>query len=269
MTVAVRSDRWVLGDLTREQTDLYQLLVSLTEDDWRRVTSAAGWDVRDQVSHLADTEEIARDTATDGPRAVSAEVARHGGETQAMLDAGVDRGRSMTPAEALDWWWTAAAYNRETLASLDSSVRVPWGLGMGWRAFVTARLMEHWAHGLDIRIAVNRPGTDTARLRHVAWLGVSAIPYAFSVAGVEPPSGHTLRVEVVAPHDVAASTGAADGAHEQVWTFGPEDATDRISGPAGEWCRRVVQRATRAETPGLVAEGPLADLALEHVRALH
>jgi len=267
MTVAAAVDRWVLGDLTREQTDLYQLLVSLTEEDWRRVTSAAGWDVRDQVSHLADTEEIARDTAIDGPRALSAEVARHGGETQAMLDAGVDRGRRMTPAEALDWWWTAAAYNRETLASLDSSVRVPWGVGMGWRAFVTARLMEHWAHGLDIRIAVNRPGADTARLRHVAWIGVSAIPYAFSVAGVEPPSGHTLRVELVAPGDAAASNGAANGSHEEVWTFGPEDATDRISGPAGEWCRRVVQRATRAETPRLVAEGPLADLALEHARA--
>ena len=176
-----------------------------------------------------------------------------------MLDAGVARGRAMSPAEVLDWWWTAAARNREALAALDASVRVPWGLGMGWRAFVTARLMEHWAHGLDIRAGVGKPGTDTARLRHVAWIGVNAAALCLTVAGVEPPAGHTLRVELVPP--------PGDGDPGEVWAFGPDDATDRITGPAGEWCRRVVQRATPAETPGLVAEGPLAELALKHARA--
>jgi uncharacterized protein (TIGR03084 family) len=256
---ASANGRRVLDDFTAEQTDLYQLLVSLSDGEWRRPTPAAGWDVRDQVSHLAHTEELALDTAENGPHSLSAEIERYGGDGQAMLDAGVDRGRAMTPTEALDWWWTAAARNREGLAALDSSVRVPWGLGMGWRAFVTARLMEHWAHGLDVRAGVNRPGTDTARLRHVAWIGVNAVPYALAVAGVEPPAGRVLRVELVPP------PGA--GEPGEVWAFGPEDATDRITGPAGEWCRRAVQRATRAETPGLVADGPLAELALEHARA--
>jgi uncharacterized protein (TIGR03084 family) len=190
---------------------------------------------------------------------LAAEVSRYRGDGQAMLDDGVATGRAMTPAEALDWWWTAAARNRETLATLDSSVRVPWGLGMGWRAFVTARLMEHWAHGLDVRAAVDRPGTDTARLRHVAWIGANAVPYALAVAGVDPPAGRTLRIEVVPPPGVAEP--------DELWAFGPEDATDQITGPAGEWCRRAVQRATPAETPGLVADGPLARLALEHARA--
>jgi uncharacterized protein (TIGR03084 family) len=252
------ADRQVLDDFTAEQTDLYHLLVSLTQEDWRRSTPARGWDVRDQVSHLAQTEEVARDTAGAGPRTLAAEVERYG-DGQAWLDAGIDQGRAMTPAEVLDWWWTAAARNRETLAPLDSSVRVPWGLGMGWRAFVTARLMEHWAHGLDVRAGVDRPGTDTARLRHVAWIGTTALPYAFGVAAVQPPPGRTLRVELVPP------SGA--GQPGEVWAFGPEDATDRINGPAGEWCRRVVQRATRAQTPGLVADGPLAELALDHARA--
>jgi uncharacterized protein (TIGR03084 family) len=254
---AAGADRGVLDDFTHEQTDLYQLLVSLTEADWRRATPARGWDVRDQVSHLAHTEELARDTASGGPRAIAAEVARYDGDGQAMLDAGIEQGRGMTSAEVLAWWWTAAALDRETLAALDSSVQVPWGLGMGWRAFVTARLMEHWAHGLDVRAGVDRPGADTARLRHVAWIGVSSLPYAFGVAGVQPPPGRSLRVELVPP----------PAAGEEVWTFGPESATDTITGPAGEWSRRVVQRATRAETPGLVADGPLADLALEHARA--
>jgi uncharacterized protein (TIGR03084 family) len=211
--------------------------------------------VGDQVSHLAQTEEIARDTAIGGPQSLGAEVERYGGDGQAMLDAGVERGRTMTPSEVLDWWWTAAARNRESLAALDSSARVPWGLGMGWRAFVTARLMEHWAHGLDVRAGVGQPGTDTARLRHVAWIGFNALPYAFQIAGVSAPEGRTLRVELVPPKE------------ESRWSFGPEDATDCLRGPAGEWCRRAVQRASVDEVPNLVAEGPLAELALRHARA--
>jgi uncharacterized protein (TIGR03084 family) len=259
VTDAVVADRRVLDDFTHEQTDLYHLLVSLTDVDWQRATPAAGWDVRDQVAHLAHTEELARDTAGGGPRSIAAEVARHDGDGQAMVDSGVARGRTMTAGEVLDWWWTAAARNRETLAALDSSVRVPWGLGMGWRAFVTARLMEHWAHGLDVRAGVDRPGADTARLRHVAWIGVNALPYAFGVAGVHPPPGRSLLVELTPPPGI--------GSPDEMWTFGPDNATDRITGSAGEWCRRAVQRVTRAETPGLVADGELAELALDHTRA--
>jgi uncharacterized protein (TIGR03084 family) len=251
--------REVLDDFTAEQTDLYHVLIQLSDDDWSRPTPAAGWNVRDQVAHLAHTEELARDTATGGPASLTAEIHRYRGDGQAMLDAGVARGRSMTAAELLDWWWSAAARNRETLAALDTSVRVPWGLGMGWRAFVTARLMEHWAHGLDIRAAVDRPGVDTDRLRHVAWISTSALPYAFSVAEVSPPVGRTLRVELTPP--------AENGSTAEQWAFGPADATDRLTGPASQWCRRAVQRATVAETPGLVAEGPLAELALRHARA--
>jgi uncharacterized protein (TIGR03084 family) len=125
---------------------------------------------------------------------------------------------------------------------------------MGWRAFVTARLMEHWAHGLDIRTAVGAPAEDTDRLRHIAWICSNALPYAFGVAKVKPPEGHTLRIDVAGPSG-------------DVWSFGPDDATDRITGPAGQWCRLAVQRITRDQAPDLQGDGPLADLALTHARA--
>jgi uncharacterized protein (TIGR03084 family) len=253
------ADRTVLDDLTAEETDLYGLLRELEDDDWSRPTPAAGWRVRDQVAHLAHTEEVARDTAMGGPASLDAEIARHDGNGQAMIDAGVARACGLAPSELLEWWWDAAAANRRGLASLNTSVRVPWGLGMGWRAFVTARLMEHWAHGLDIRAAVGRPGADTARLRHVAWIATSALPYAFTVAGVVPPEGRTLRVELIPPDEAQAG--------RELWTFGPLGATDRLSGPAGQWCRRAVQRATVAETPDLRPEGSLAELAVAHARA--
>ena len=66
-----------------------------------------------------------------------------------------------------------------------------------------------------------------------------------------------MRVELTPP----------PSAGDELWTFGPPEATDRLSGPAGQWCRRAVQRATVFETPDLRAEGPLAELALANARA--
>jgi uncharacterized protein (TIGR03084 family) len=244
----------VLDDYEAEQHDLYALLGGLPDDQWRLPTPAAGWDVRDQVSHLADTEEVAYDTMTDGPRSLNVDAARFA-TPEAFTEAGCERGRAMAPAEVLDWWWKGAARVRSTLAQRDQSARIPWGLGMGWPAFVTARLMEHWAHGLDIRAAVGQPGTDTERLRHVAWISTRAVPYALRVAGLEAPEGHTLRF---------ALTGV-DGS--SVWGYGPDDATDVVRGPVGQWCRVAVQRLAVEDAPDLSSEGPLAELALRHARA--
>jgi uncharacterized protein (TIGR03084 family) len=239
--------------LEAEQRDLEALLRDVPDGEWSRPTPAAGWDVRDQVSHLADTEELAHDTATGGERQINVEVERYP-SGDAFTLAGCVRGRAMAPADVLEWWAGAARRNRAALQALDPAARVPWGLGMGLRAFGAARLMEHWAHGLDIRSALDRPAPDTARLRHVAWLGARALPYAFSVAGVEPPPGRTLRLELVDP----------DGSP---WSFGPADATDLIEGAMGEWCRLAVQRIRRSDAKTLRSSGSLADLALDNARA--
>jgi uncharacterized protein (TIGR03084 family) len=239
--------------LEAEQRDLEALLRDLSDADWSRPTPAAGWDVRDQVSHLADTEELAHDTATSGPRQINDEVARfESGDAFTLAEC--ERGRAMPPAAVLEWWVGAARRNVAALRTLDPAVRVPWGIGMSVRALGAARLMEHWAHGLDIRAAVARPGRDTQRLRHVAWLGARALPYAFSVARVRPPAGRTLRFDLIDP----------DG---DPWTFGPDEATDVIQGPMGEWCRLAVQRIARDGAKGLRSSGSLADLALDNARA--
>ena len=247
------TEREIIDDFEDEQREIYDLLTSLSPDDWAKPTPAAGWDVRDQVSHLAHTEEVAHDTVTDGPRSLARETGNYS-TPEAFTEAGCDQGRKMTPEQVLEWWWEAAGRNRAALRAADRSARVPWGLGMGWRAFVTARLMEHWAHTLDIRAAVGRPGTDTDRLRHVAWIGVNAVPYAFGVAGVKAPDGHTLRVDLTGPSG-------------DLWSFGPADATDTITGPAGQWCRVAVQRMPASEATDLKADGPLAELVLAHARA--
>jgi len=240
--------------LVAEQASFEALCRTLGPDDWDRPTPAAGWTVRDQVSHLADTEEIAHDTAVAGPRSLAAEVERHVNDG-GVSESGVRKGRALgSGAEVLDWWRRASARNSQALGQLDPSVRVPWGLGMKWRSFVTARTMEHWAHGLDIAAAVGAPHPDTSRLRDVAYLCYSSLPYAFRVAGVSPPEPRSLRIVL-------------EGPSGEVWDFGPGDATDLIQGPAGVWCRRAVQRISPEEAGELLVDGPLAQLAVQHARA--
>ncbi|MGH9048389.1 MAG: maleylpyruvate isomerase family mycothiol-dependent enzyme [Acidimicrobiia bacterium] len=242
----------LLADLEAEQLDTQTILVGIPDDRWFRVTPAKAWDVRDTIAHLADTDEIAVDTCTGGTRPLNDFAAQMASAEDATL-WGVLRGRRLTGAEVLTWWEEAAARERDVLAHLDPGTRVPWGLGMRPPSFVTARLMETWAHGLDVRAALGVRAVDTDRIRHVAWLGTRALPYAFSVAGRERPEGE-LRVELILP----------SGAH---WDFGPPDAPNRVTGPAGEYCRLFVQRIALDDTRDLRADGKGAVAALDVARA--
>lgn len=241
-----------VAELEHEQHDLEVLLQGLTPAQWRTPTPADGWDVRDQVSHLADTEQIAYDTVTGGPRSLNTEAEQYE-SAEAFTEAMCERGRIMDPAEVLRWWVQGADRLRSLLVTLDAKQRVPWGLGMSARAFVAARLMEHWAHGLDIRAAVGEPPNITPRLRNVAWLVTNAVPYAFMRAGVHRPEG-TLRVTLDAPGG-------------ETWTFGPDDATDTITGDAAEYCILGVQRMRLADTRTIKADGPFAEATLPVLRA--
>ena len=85
------------------------------------------------------------------------------------------------------------------------------------------------------------PRTD--RLRHVAHIGVSTRGWSYANRGLEVPDG-PVRVELDAPSG-------------DVWTWGPEDAADRVGGDAYEFCLAVTQRRHHTET-GLSVTGPLA-----------
>lgn len=243
----------LVSELEEEQQSLQDLLAGIAEKDWLRPTPAQGWDVRDTVSHLADTDEVAVDTVLGGPRTLNDEAAKFETPEEFTL-SGCLKGRQMTGPEVLEWWQRRSAREREVLLASDPLARVPWGLGMQLPSLVTARIMETWAHGLDVRAALSAPAHDTdTNLSHVAWIGVRALPYAFRVAGRELPEGD-LRVEL----DLPSGT---------VWAHGPEDAPNRITGPAGEFCRLFVQRVRRKQATSVKAEGDLADAALDVARA--
>ncbi len=240
-------------DLADEQASLDGVLSTLGPGDWARATPAAGWDVRDSLSHLCFFEEAAALSVRD-PEAFAEHRRRL---LEEMAAAGPDTpdvalGRSLDPPVLLERWRRARADYIATVVEADRraraegrKLRIEWyGPAMSPASFTTARLMEAWAHGVDVRDALGLPLEATARLRHVCHIGFGARAYSFAAHGQSDP-GDPVRLEVEAP----------DGG---TWGWGPEDAPDRISGPALDVALVFAQRRHRSRTrvtvTGAVAE---------------
>lgn len=242
----------ILDDLEAECVALDELLSSLSDPEWFAPTPADGWDVRDTVAHLADTDDLAYDCATGGPRDLLTEAAA-AGSGDAFTLGQVLKGRDKPPAEVLAWWREATWKLRDAVHELDPGARIPWGPNrMSVVSFVTARLMETWAHSLDCFAAVDREPADTDRLRHVAFIGLRALPYAFAQAGLPAPG--PIRLELTSPGG-------------ETWTIGPQDAPTVIRGAASDWCRVATQRDRGDERSRLETSGPDAEAVLRHAQA--
>ena len=236
----------LLEDLAAEGSALDDLVAPLDPAGWARPTPAAGWTVADQVAHLAWTDEAALLATTDPARFA---------DRAAELLAAVDRpgGAVDAPQALLARWRSGRVRLAEALAAVPDGTRLPWfGPPMSAASMATARLMETWAHGVDVGDTLGLPPRESPGLDHVAHLGVRTRGFAFAAHGLPAP-GAPVRVELV----------RSDGSR---WSDGPEDAAQRVSGPLLDFCLRVVQRRPRAAL-ALVAVGPDADRWLDVAQA--
>ncbi|HWC33585.1 MAG TPA: maleylpyruvate isomerase family mycothiol-dependent enzyme [Mycobacteriales bacterium] len=242
----------IVSDFVAESNALDAMLATLAEDQWLVATPAAGWDVRDSVTHIAFANELAEEIARVG-RSEFMETALAGGDLDALEREHLARGRGMAPAAVLEWWRGTVRGLAAAVAGLPHDSRLPWGpMKMSVTSFITGRLMETWAHGLDCFDAVDREPIDTARLRHVAHLGLGTLPYAFMLRGLPAPG--PVRLELVAP----------DGS---TWRLGDDTAPTVIKGSAGDWCRAAVRRDRRGERARLRGSGPDAEAVIANAQA--
>jgi uncharacterized protein (TIGR03084 family) len=234
----------ICDDLAAEHAALDAVVAGLPAGEWDRPTPAAGWSIGDCVSHLWFFDQRAH-MALD-PNTVDAflEDAKRLLSGTAGADPAVEAGRAIESSELLANW----RRDRSSLLGLarmsDPSARIPWyGPAMAARSFITARLMETWAHGQDVRDALGVAPEVSMRLRHVAHIGVRARPFAYANNKRELPHGD-VRVELVAP----------DGS---LWAWGDEAAADVVRGDALDFCLMVTQRRHIVDT-ALEVVGPLA-----------
>jgi uncharacterized protein (TIGR03084 family) len=231
----------ICDDLVDEHASLEQVVGQLTEAAWDTPTAAPGWSVRDQVSHIWFFDQRALMAMTD-PDAFAADAAAlmAGGGT----DASIEPGRATTGADMLDRWRADRAQLLEHARGVDPSSRVPWyGPAMGARSFITARLMETWAHGQDVADALGVEREPTDRLRHVAHIGVRARPFSYAINSLPMPDA-----------EIHVALSSPDG---QTHTWGPPESEHSVRGPILDFCLVVTQRRHLADT-ALEVEGDAA-----------
>ncbi|MFC4605032.1 TIGR03084 family metal-binding protein [Rhodococcus kronopolitis] len=220
----------VIDDLRAEGDALDSLVADLAPEQWSRPTPADRWTVAHQIGHLAWTDHAALLAATD-PDAFADGLVEAWKDPVGFVDTAADAAAVGPPAELLAGWRAGRSRLAEVLAAVPAGTKLPWyGPPMSAMSMATARLMETWAHGQDVARALGAEPAPTNRLRAIAHLGVRTRDFAYAVNNLTPPADE-FRFELTAP------VGA------ELWSWGPEDAAQRITGPAHDFCLLVTQRA--------------------------
>ena len=245
----------ILGDLIDEQSALAEIVDRIDDADWLLPTPSPGWTIAHQIAHLTYFDRAAAQAIADPSGFCEArdalfQRALEGGES--LDDLTITDLVELPPEELRSQW----AEGRELLATaatpLSDTDRIEWfGPSMSARSFLTARLMEAWAHGQDIIDALDdadvphetRPQTD--RLRHIAHLGFVTRKWSYVVRDASAPATE-VAVELTGP------TG-------ETWNWGPTDAASRITGPAGDFCAVVTQRRHVTDTDLVLTGDEAAD----------
>jgi len=233
----------ICNDLAMEQEELDAVVANLDEAGWETMTPSEGWDIKEQIRHLAYYEDRAK-LAASNQEAFKQWFEEMKQDPDAMTRHMETTGKDLTATETLEWWREERRALLEVLAKMDRKQRLYWyGPALSAMTFATARLMETWAHGQDVVDALGIQRKPTDRLRNIAHMGVSALRFSYANRKMAAPDT-PVRVELTGPSG-------------DKWSWGPEDAKDIVKGPVEDFCKVVVQRRHVADT-GLIITGETA-----------
>ncbi|MCV7224717.1 TIGR03084 family metal-binding protein [Mycolicibacterium komossense] len=230
----------MITDLEAESDALDALIGPLPPDQWATPTPAPAWTIAHQIAHLLWTDRVALLSVTD-EAAFGEVLTQAAANPLGFVDVAAEELAGVGPAELLSQWRSTRTQLHEELRLVPESRKLLWfGPPMSAASMATARLMETWAHGLDVAdaLGVTRPATD--RLRSIAHLGVRTRDFAFGVHGLPAPN-EPFHVKLRAP----------DGSS---WEWGPPDAAQRVIGSGEDFCQLVTQRRPLRDLE-IVAEG--------------
>jgi len=223
----------IVNDLIAEQAQTDLLVADLTEDVWESPSANCEWTIKQEMQHIAAFDYAAVRMLgggfTDVTQVADAEFGHDAIYTPTAY-------AHLSGAETLAWW--RAQRTRLDVAFLDSDpkARVPWapGLPMSAKSLASARLMELWAHSVDISDALGVEPVVKERITSVLFLSWQARPNAYRINGLEMPDT-PLFLEVALP------SGA-------IWAKGDPAAADVIRGSAKDWALVAVRRRNWMDT---------------------
>jgi len=245
----------ICEDLKTEYNELDRVVAGLDEETWSLVTPFYGWTIKDEISHLSYYESAALQSLT-GREAFTAGFEALLGSMKPgddLFDEINARGGKQPVRDLLASWRTTREKLLAGLAKRGVKDRLAWyGPDMSARSFATARLMEVWAHGQDILDALGLSRQPTARLKHIAHMGVATYGWSFVNRQMDVPAAE-IRV-------------ALNGPSNEIWTWGPEDAAETVSGSAEGFCLVITQRRNIADTD-IIVRGAAAHLWMDIAQA--
>ncbi|MEV0155460.1 TIGR03084 family metal-binding protein [Micromonospora sp. NPDC050686] len=241
-----------MAALAAEGRDVDDLVAGLAPEQWSLPTPAPGWTIAHQIAHLAATFRVAGMAAAQ-PDAFNAMVARIAGDFNGNVEAALSEYLNDPPEVLLERWRAERSTAEKAIAAVPPTQLVPWlvrPLPPG--VLATAGFMELFGHGQDIADTLGVRRTPTDRIRHLVGFAVRCWDFGYQARDLPTPQTE-LRFELTAPSG-------------QVWTFGPEDSPERITGPAWDFCLLAVRRRHRADL-ALRATGEIAEHWLDIAQA--
>lgn len=223
----------IVNDLIAEQAQVDVLLDDLTEEAWNSPSANCEWTIKEEMQHIAAFDYAAVRMLGGGFTAVNEVADAEFGHNEIYTPTAYAH---LTGAETLAWWRDQRT--RLDLAFLDSDpkARVPWapGLPMSAKSLASARLMELWAHSVDICDALGVEPVVKERIASVLFLSWQARANAYRINGLEMPDT-PLYLGVTLPSG-------------RLWAKGDPAADDRITGTARDWALVAVRRRNWMDT---------------------
>lgn len=242
----------VIADLTTEAEGVDALVAGLSETEWDTPTPAPGWTVRHQVGHLAFIFRIAGLAAAQ-PDAFVAMTKSIGGDLDAAVNGALQEYLGGPAEVLLNRWRAERDQGIKALAAVPGTDLVPWLVNpLPPYVLACAGMMEAFGHGQDIADALGVRRERTDRIKHLVGFAVRVRDFGYEARNLTPPD-EEFRFELTGP------SGA-------LWTFGPADAAQRVSGSAEDFCLLVTRRR-HPDDLDVRAEGGLARQWLELAQA--
>jgi uncharacterized protein (TIGR03083 family) len=188
---------------TEEYRRLAELLADLSDEQWRRPTDCAGWDVHDLVAHLVGAAESTASIRELCRQQKLGRRLRPGApDVDGMNDVQVRERAEATPDDLRRALADAGARGvraRNRIPAPLRAIRIPFGPPLGTRplGYLMDRIYtrDAWLHRVDLARATDRPLELTADHdgRIVAdivaeWATVHGQPYRLTLTG---PAGGT------------------------------------------------------------------------------
>ncbi len=225
-----------VDDLLAEQAQVDVLVQDFTEDEWMRMASYCDtWTLKDVICHIAFFDYCAAELLCGRGASVN-EVADATSEQDDHYHVLAYRDKS--GAEILNWWREQRAIMTEKFMELGPKGRVPWAAGippMSVRSLASARLMELWAHSVDVYDALGIEPVVKDRITSTLFLSWQGRPNMYNVNGLEFNPETPMYLELILPSG-------------DLWAMGTPNDENYIKGMARDWALVAIRRRNWMDT---------------------